>query len=185
MKRRVDHQLAVMSARIRQRREALGLTQAEVAALAGMKQANYSRMESGRQTPNLETLLMILSALRMEFGFVPNEDTTYHVMYLDRVVADVILSHDRKQIRFKKFEPDGLRQPFSGTKLDMERFYRFLKSRCYEDARADLDTILKKAGFHDNNPYDWVLLTHGVTYDDFFWIKTNNEQITWNEVRIR
>ena len=134
---------------------------------------------------NLETLLLVLSALHMGFGVVPNDDTTYHVMYLDRVVADVALSHDRKQIRFKKYEPDGLRQPFSGTKLDMERFYRFLKSRCYEDSRADLDIILKKAGFHDNNPYDWVLLTHGVTYDDFFWVKTNNEQITWNEVKIR
>ena len=75
MRKPVDHQLAVMSARIRQRREALGLTQAEVAALAGMKQANYSRMESGRQTPNLETLLLILSALRMEFCLVPSDDT--------------------------------------------------------------------------------------------------------------
>ena len=27
--------------------------------------------------------------------------------------------------------------------------------------------------------------THGVSFDDFFWVKFNNENITWDEVRIR
>ena len=111
--------------------------------------------------------------------------TAVWCLHEDDAVADVVLSHDKKSISYTKFKPDGLEQPFCGDTLDLERFYRFLKSRCYEDGRADLDIILKKAGFKDNNPYDWVLLTHGVMYDDFFWIKTDHEQITWDEVRIR
>ena len=185
MKYDTHYSLLVLCNRLRQRRRALGLTQAEVAALVGMKQANYSRMESGRQMPGLDTLLPVLSALRLELQVDPCDNTTYHVMYLDLTVADVVLSHDKKDIQFRKYEADGLRQPFSGNKLDLERFYSFLKSRCYEEDRADLDLILKKAGLRDNNPYAWVRLTHGVTYDDFFWIRTNNEQIMWDEVRIR
>ena len=185
MKTRRAHQIAFLSSVIKRRREALGLTQSEVALLAGLKQANYSRMESGRQAPNLETLFAVLDALGLNLSVSSAENTVYHVMHQNRPVADVILSRDRKKIQYFKHVPDGLRQPFSGKKLDVERFYRFLKSRCYEDGRADLDMILKKAGFKDNNPYDWIRLTHGVTYDDFFWIKINDEQITWDEVKIR
>lgn len=50
--------------------------------------------------------------------------------------------NDHRQIFFHKWKPDGLNQPFSGSRLTLERFYRFLKSRCYEDGRADLQEIL-------------------------------------------
>ncbi|MBQ6735171.1 MAG: helix-turn-helix transcriptional regulator [Lachnospiraceae bacterium] len=177
--------ISVFTAQLKRRRLQLKLTQAEVARRAGIRQANYSRMESGRQTPNLETLLTVLHVLGLKMTFADASQTVYHVMHLDDVVADVTLSADKKNIRIEKYEPDGIRQPFSGTNLTLERFYRFLKSRCYEDGRADLDRILKKACLSDNNPYQWVALTHGVTYDDFFWIKTDQETLTWDEVRIR
>ncbi|MBR5970089.1 MAG: helix-turn-helix transcriptional regulator [Lachnospiraceae bacterium] len=185
MNPQIQNSINLITSQLKRRRLQLRLTQAEVAAQAGIKQANYSRMESGRQTPNLETLLTVLDVLGLKVELNNAAQTVYHVMHLDDVVADVTLSRDKKQIRFEKYEPDGIRQPFSGSNLTLERFYRFLKSRCYEDGRADLDLILKKARLSDNNPYHWVALTHGVTYDDFFWIKTDHETVTWDEVRIR
>ena len=179
------NKIATLVARIKRRREALHMTQAQVATLAGIRQGNYSRMESGRQTPNLETLLAVMDVLNLDLQTVPTDETVYHVMYLDEPVTDVILSKDKKHIQYIKYKEDGLQQPFSGNRLDLERFYRFMKSRCYEDDRADLDLILEKAGFQDNNPYDWVALTHGVMYHDFFWVRINDERITWDEVRIR
>lgn len=182
---RHDNKIAILISQIRKRREMLHLTQYELALRAGIRQANYSRMESGKQTPNLETLLRILDVLQLDFRLSNADETVYHIMYRDETVTDVILSADRKRIRFIKYAKDGWKQPFSGSRLDLARFYRFLKSRCYEDGRADLDEILKKAGFSDNNPYDWVALTHGVTYDDDFWIRMSDETTTWEEVRVR
>ena len=182
----VMNETGIILAKIKQRRKELHLTQAQVAQRAGMKQVNYSRMESGKVLPGLETFVSVLKALEMTIDLAPEKAfTTYHVMFMDTPVADVLLRNDRKEIRFIKWLPDGPFQPFSGEKLDLERFYTFLKSRCYEDGRADLPSILRKAHFRNNNPYDWVRLTHGAVYDDFFWIRINDEECSYEEVRLR
>ena len=182
----MQNETALLLHALKKRRTDLGLTQKEAAERAGILQANYSRMESGKTLPTLEMFLSILRALDLELSLQPvKKSTTWHVMYLDEPVCDVTVSSDLRSIRYQKWKEDGILQPFSGTKLDLERFYRFLKSRCYEDDRGDLREILKKAHFQDNDPYAWVRLTHGVTYDDFFWVRTDDEACTWDEVKIR
>ena len=76
-------------------------------------------------------------------------------------------------------------QPFSGNILTVNRFYRFIKSRCYEDNRADLKEILKLSHLTSNNPYDFIQISHGVTYSDDFWIRFENEKLSWKDVKIR
>lgn len=51
------------SARIRQLREAAGLSQNELARRAGIAQSSLSYLESGAKSPNVETLLRICQAL--------------------------------------------------------------------------------------------------------------------------
>ena len=181
----MNNELGIIITKIRERRKALHLSQKEVADKCGLKQANYSRMESGKQSPTLETLLQIADAVNLRIELIPNEMTVYHVMFRDELVTVVSLSKDKKTIHFNKIKEDGIFQPFSGEKLDLERFYRFIKSRCYEDGRADLDEILKQAHLSSNNPYDFIRISHGVTYSDDFWIKDENEKITWKDVKVR
>ena len=181
----MNNQIGILLTGLRRKRIQLGMTQSELARKCGMTQGNISRMEAGKHVPSLETLSAIAEALSLRITLTDESVTVYHVMYIDEPAADVTLSADRKQITFRKWKPDGLQQPFSGNKLDLERFYRFIKSRCYEDGRGDLAEILKKAHLSDNNPYDWIRISHGVTYDDFFWIRINDEQLTWEDVRIR
>lgn len=170
---------------IKNRRRSLGYTQAYVAGSCGIKQANYSRMESGRQLPNTDTLIKILDVLDLRLFATPCDEVHYDILWQDEIVTRVILSKDRKKIRYEKIREDGIYQPFSGEKLDLERFYRFIKSRCYEDGRADLKIILDKARLKSNNPYDFIRISHGVTYSDDFWIRNTGETLTWKDVRIR
>ena len=113
---------------------------------------------------------------------VPNE--IYHIMWQDEEVATVLLSQDKKKIHFQRYVY-GIKQPFNGDILTVERFYRFLKDRCYEDGRGDLQEILEMAGLSSNNPYEWVKISHGVTWEDFWWVKFEGEEITWDDVRVR
>ena len=106
-------------------------------------------------------------------------------MYLNEIVAIVKLSLDKKHIEYTKVKEDGVYQPFSGDKLDLERFYRFIKSRCYEDNRADISNILKIMNLKSNNPYEVIEITHGVTFEDFFWIKKDYENLKWEDVKVR
>ena len=58
---------------IRLRRE-LGLSQRDLAAKAGIKQPQLARIETGKQSPRLDTIVSIASSVgySVEVNFVPN-----------------------------------------------------------------------------------------------------------------
>ena len=110
-------------------------------------------------------------------------DYNFTVLYKDIAVAYVCVSENHKNVTIEKLIPDGIMQPFGGSKLDLERVYNFLKSRCYEDERDDLKEILQKQGMTSNNPWEWNKKTHGVTWEDFFWIRFDGEGLNWEDVK--
>lgn len=104
-------------------------------------------------------------------------------MYKNEKVADVVIQD--KKVSIKKYTEVYYKQPFLSSKENIFYVYDFLKSRCYEDGRADLNEILAQAGLTCNSPWHWIRITHGVTYDDFWWIKFPGEKISWEDVKIR
>ena len=109
----------------------------------------------------------------------------FTVLHMDEPVAYVWVSEDHKQVKIDKLIPDCFKQPFCGDRLDIFRIYQFLKSRCYEDGRGDLKEILAQAEMTSNNPWEWVKHSHGVTYEDFWWVRFPGEQLTWENVKVR
>lgn len=57
------HEARQLTARLAELREAANLSQRQAAKLAGVDQADLSRIESGQVTPSLPTLLRILDAV--------------------------------------------------------------------------------------------------------------------------
>lgn len=109
----------------------------------------------------------------------------FTVMYENNPVAKVFVSENHKQVTIEKLVPDSIIQPFGGNNLSLERVYSFLKSRCYEDERDGLDEILKQANLASNNPWEWNKITHGVMWEDQFWIRFEGEGLLWEDVRWR
>ncbi len=109
----------------------------------------------------------------------------FTVMHKDQAVAEVFISDDRKQVTINKLVPDSIIQPFGGSDLSLHRVYGFLKSRCYEDGRVDLKEILRQAGLTENDPWKWNRITHGVMWEDEMWIRFENEELRWEDVRWR
>ena len=109
----------------------------------------------------------------------------FMVMHRNEPVAHVWISDDHMNVRIEKIVHDSLIQPFSGDDLSINRVYRFLKSRCYEDGRAELQEILNQAELRENNPWEWNRVTHGVTWEDDLWIKFDGEELEWENVRWR
>ena len=107
----------------------------------------------------------------------------FTVYYENIPVAHVYVSDNHKCVWVEKLVSDGMMQPFCGDKLDLERVYSFLKSRCYKDSYAGLEEVLKKQNMTSNNPWEWNRKTHGITWEDFFWIKFEGEDINWEDIR--
>ncbi|MDE2573457.1 MAG: helix-turn-helix transcriptional regulator [bacterium] len=64
---------AIVSNSLRSRRQALGLTQQDVAKRSGLLQTNYSKIEQGKSDPRLRTLQEIARALSLEVMLIPAE----------------------------------------------------------------------------------------------------------------
>lgn len=55
---------AILARQLMERRKAAGLTQAQLAALAGVRQETLSRLETGKHAPNVATVDKIEAALK-------------------------------------------------------------------------------------------------------------------------
>ena len=115
-----------------------------------------------------------------------NEETildNFTVMHKDEAVVRVEYKNDVPIII--KFTDNPMKQPFLGDYSLERQVYDLCKSRCYEDCRADLKNILHEAGMDTNDPFEWCRKTHGVTYEDLFWMKFDGEEISWDDVKVR
>lgn len=65
----IEEQAKIISAVIEQR-NALGLSQRDLAEICGIPQSSVARIESFQTTPNLSTLLKILRALGLKLAVV-------------------------------------------------------------------------------------------------------------------
>ena len=65
-----DLRVAIISELIRARKE-LGISQKQLEELSGVKQPVIARIETGKSTPQLDTLLKILGCLEKTLAIVP------------------------------------------------------------------------------------------------------------------
>lgn len=65
----IDELTAIVSAMI-EKRNALGISQRELAQLCRLPQSSIARIESGKSTPNLDTLLKIMHPLGLKIKLV-------------------------------------------------------------------------------------------------------------------
>lgn len=60
----------IVSAMVAQR-HTLGLSQRDLAEICGLPQSSVARIESFKTTPNLDTLLKIMNALKLKINITP------------------------------------------------------------------------------------------------------------------
>jgi len=61
-------------------RESKGLTQAQLAEAAGLKQSAVARMESLKATPQIDTLLKVLTPMGYKLAIVPNDEIGHNAL---------------------------------------------------------------------------------------------------------
>ena len=69
--------------------------------------------------------------------------------------------------------------------INIKVFDAWLRYRLPDPTRDDIDLILKKYDVPDFLPYQMCKKSHGIRIQDFFWIKWEGEQVTYNDIRIR
>lgn len=104
----------------------------------------------------------------------------------DVKTAYIYISSDRKTIKYERFTK-GIEYmlPYAFDNPTLEQLYDFIESRCMDRRRTQMPKYLEVLGLAEYNPYEIVKKTHGVMWEDFLWMKFPNENITWEDVKIR
>lgn len=62
----------------------------------------------------------------------------------------------------------------------------FLEHRCVPRTRIGINELLrKKYKLKEYDPLQICKQTHGVSMSDYIWVKFNDEETTWNDVKLR
>lgn len=106
----------------------------------------------------------------------------FQIMWKNELVADVEVFPDTDEVKLQKHK--GFPN-FLDNRVDRRRIYEFIKSRCVEENRSDIREILNQLGIQEYDPWKMVRVTHGVDWDDFYWLRFEGEDFRWEDVRVR
>ena len=178
---------------IKIKRKEKGLSQADLAKQVGVPQSTIGRFESGRTMPNLKTLQKIADCLNVEIMLTGKDtgspylkrwnDLRFTCYWKDEPVSDVCVRGN--VVLIKRYIEHPVKQLFYSDKMDLFQLTEILRTRCWQEERADIDQILKKLGIEYYDPLEIVKRTHGISYNDFLWIQFGGEFLHWKDVAPR
>ena len=112
-------------------------------------------------------------------------DYRFSVYWRNEKTADVVISADRTAVTYVKYTDEIPKVPFLFENPSVEQMYDFIESRCMPKQRTQLQDYLDELELEEYNPWDIVKRTHGVMWEDFLWFKFPDENVSWDEVKVR
>lgn len=73
--------------------------------------------------------------------------------------------------------------PFKNGIVNGDDVYSFLIERVFDFGRGDRDELLSLLGLKEYNAYEIAKKTHGILFQDFIWLKFDDDEIEWAEVK--
>lgn len=108
---------------------------------------------------------------------------TFEVYWKDEITARVYVKE--KDVIVSRFTEHPLKQLFAENKMTRYQLNRILELRCWDRGRADINDLLKNIGLTEYNPQEIVRKTHGVSFNDYIWIRFPGEKLTSKDVLVR
>ena len=111
------------------------------------------------------------------------EDFSLEVWWKNRLTAKV---HSKgTKVYVESTEKNPMKRLFPNMTLSRYQASEVLKMRCWDPGRPDIRELLAACGLTKYVPLDIVRKTHGVSYNDFLWIKFPGENLRAEDVLVR
>lgn len=69
--------------------------------------------------------------------------------------------------------------------ITIKTFQDFLETRLPDKTRTDMPYILRRYGLRFFNPIQMCMKSHGRNMTDFIWLRFDDEELTFNDIRLR
>lgn len=108
----------------------------------------------------------------------------WYYMWKDTCTAKLVFDVHKKEIKFENFHTNPLLVPFGvKTSATWNNFTSFMEERVFPSTRANVRQLLKLLDVPYYDPYLIICKTRGIMMNDNFWIKFENEVITFEDIK--
>lgn len=101
----------------------------------------------------------------------------------DRLVAIIRVDYAKDLIEVENFTDKIWEKPFGRLEPTFEGLEDFFEDHIIDRNRRDIKEILKYHGLDFYDPELIARISHGRTCDDYYWMRFDDENITWEEVK--
>lgn len=108
---------------------------------------------------------------------------SFEALWKDEITARVCVKDH--QVSVERYVLHPVKQIFAASVISRNQLNKVLELRCFDRGRPDIMDILAHLGLTEYNPYEIVKKTHGVSYNDFIWLRFPGEKITSKDVLVR
>lgn len=111
------------------------------------------------------------------------ENFSFDVMYKTEKCATVDIINNVAHI--KKYSPNPIHCMFNQDNIPVFKVLERLESRCWPRDRQNIQELLAHIGLTEYNILGIIRKTHGLMRNDYTWIRFSDENISYNDIKIR
>lgn len=173
-------------------RKAKNISQRALAYACNIPQSTIARIESGKQIPQIDTIMKIANALDLEIkvrrkaNAVPEIERWNGLQFSTYWKNDLVAKVEVQgtEVDVTRFVLHPVKQIFYADRLNIFQLSQIFEDRCWEKGRADINEILRKLGLKYYDPLEIVKKTHGVSYNDFLWFQFMGENFRYEDIKM-
>ncbi|MGJ9382854.1 hypothetical protein [Salipaludibacillus sp. CF4.18] len=116
-----------------------------------------------------------------------NNILEFDVFSKEDLIAYVYINFGSRYIKVNQYTDDILSRPVLKKDEDVtiEDILNFIADRCFPKERRNCNQLLTDLGLEHYSTIAIVKKTHGLQFDDFTWIRFNEEDIAYGDLKIR
>jgi hypothetical protein len=112
------------------------------------------------------------------------ENMEFYVMFEDEMVSHIKVKNNQL-VEAKTLDKPFYKQPFLAKPITLSYVKNFLNRRSIQKDKVDIADIMNNLGLKEYDTFKILRKTHGASHDDFTWIKFADENIGWEDVKVR
>ena len=111
------------------------------------------------------------------------KDQHIQLYEMNELKTDIYIENGK--INVKKYDNRLGHQLFMHDNITIESIKNCFELRAIPRNRMNINEILNRLSLKEYNAYDIIKATHGISTDDFFWFKFDDENIEYKDIAIR
>lgn len=101
---------------------------------------------------------------------------------MDKICSRVHVDYDSQTIDVENFTDFVLDQAFGRQELTIDVIDDFFRDRVFPETRVNCRELLDLLGFQHFDAEAIARVTHGILFNDTYWVRFDNENLTYNDI---